>query len=121
MEELYLFLNNISDERQEWKVLHKLSDIVFIVLIAMLANADDWHEIEIFARANEDVLGEYVELKNGIPSHDTIQRVISCIKPEVMQQVTNLWNKLLSEGEGEKTKKILCIDGKIRRENGNKN
>ena len=102
MDELYLFLNNISDERQEWKVLHKLSDIVLIVLMALFANADDWHEIEIFARANENILRRYAELKNGIPSHDTIQRVMSCIKPEVMQEVTNLWHGLLSEGEGEK-------------------
>ena len=79
MEELHLFLSNIMDERQEWKVLHKLPDIVFIVLMATLANADDWHEIEIFARANEifaraneAVLKKYAELKNGIPSHDTL-------------------------------------------------
>jgi len=89
--------------------------------MAMLANADDWHEIEIFARANEDVLKKYVELRNGIPSHDTIQRVMSCIRPETMQELTNLWHELLNDGEGEKLKKILCIDGKTMRGNGNKN
>ena len=121
MEELFDFLNNITDERQEWKVLHKLSDIVFIVLMSTLANADDWHEIEIFAKAHEKTLKKYVELANGIPSHDTTQRVMSSINPEVLKRLFGLWNELLSSNEGEKIKKILCIDGKTSRGSGNKN
>ena len=121
MEELYNFLSSITDDRQEWKVVHKLSDIVFIVLMSILANADDWQEIEIFAKSNEGILRKYIELKNGIPSHDTIQRVMSCIKAETMQTVVSLWHKLLNDGEGEKLKKILCIDGKTMCGSGNKN
>jgi len=118
---LYVFLRGIEDERQEWKVEHKLPDIVLIVLMALLANADDWQEIGIFAKSNEEVLKKYIPLENGIPSHDTIQRVMSCIKPEVMRRVNVLWNELLNSDEGEKIKKILCIDGKTMRGNGNKN
>ena len=58
------------------KVRHKLLDIVVIVLFAKLANADDWEEIEIFAKTNEEFLKQYIALENGIPSHDTIQRVM---------------------------------------------
>jgi predicted transposase YbfD/YdcC len=121
MEGLYVFLCSIEDERQEWKVEHKLADIVFIVLIAILANADDWQEIGIFAKENEGILRKYIPLENGIPSHDTIQRVMACIKPEVMQHVNILWNELLNSNEGEKIKKILCIDGKTMRGSRNKN
>jgi len=121
MEEILIFLDNIKDERQEWKVVHKLSDIVFIVLMAVLANADDWQEIEIFAKTNVDLLRRYVPLKNGIPSHDTMQRVMACICPETLQRLNQMWNELLNENDGEKLKKILCIDGKTMRGNGNKN
>jgi len=121
MEELYIFLSGIEDERQEWKVEHKLADIVYIVLMAILANADDWQEIGIFAKENEEILRKYIPLKNGIPSHDTIQRVMSSIKPEVLQHVNILWNELINSNEGEKIKKILCIDGKTMRGSGNKN
>jgi len=121
MEEILIFLDGIKDERQEWKVVHKLKDIVFIVLVSLLANADDWQEIEIFCKSNEELLRRYVPLENGIPSHDTMQRVMSCIKPEIMQKINEQWNKLLNGNEGEKLKKILCIDGKTMRGNGNKN
>jgi len=89
--------------------------------MSLLANADDWHEIEIFAKSNEGILRKYIELKNGIPSHDIIQRVMSCIKAETMQSAVSLWHKLLNDSEGEKLKKVLCIDGKTMCSSGNKN
>jgi len=121
VEEFIVFLGGIEDERQEWKVVHKLSDTVFIVLVAILANADDWQEIEIFCKENVELLRKYVVLENGIPSHDTMQRIMASIKPEVLQRLNTLWNELLSQNEGEKLKKILCIDGKTMCGNGNKN
>jgi hypothetical protein len=49
-------LKNINDERQEWKVKHKLMDTVAIVLFATISIADEWGEIEDFAYANEEFL-----------------------------------------------------------------
>lgn len=121
VEEIMIYLCEMEDERQEWKVVHKLSDIVFIVMMALRGNADDWHEIEIFCQCHEKLLKRYVPLENGIPSHDTMQRVFSSIKPESMQRITEIWNKLLDTEEGEKIKKILSIDGKNMRGNGNRN
>lgn len=99
--------NNRANRRQKTrkKVKHKLLDIVIIVLFAKLANADDWEEIEIFAKFNEEFLKQYIELENGIPSHDTIQRVMGSIAPEHMQNVYVKWNELVNSNEGEKLKK----------------
>ncbi len=121
MENLFIYLETIQDEREEWKVQHKLKDIIVIVLFATLGNADDWQEITMFAHHNKDLLLKYIELENGIPSHDTIQRVFSSIKPEVFKKLQQIWNDLLNKEEGEKLKKILCLDGKTMRGNGNKN
>lgn len=48
-----------------------------LVFFAMLGNADDWMEMGVFGREHEDFLRNYLELPNGIPSHDTIQRVFA--------------------------------------------
>ena len=112
MQELLDWLECIEDDRQQRKVRHTLKDILVIVLFATLANADDWVEMELFAENYQDYLRKYIELKNGIPSHDTIRRVIGMISPEILQQLYGKWQDRLNKNEGELLKKIICIDGK---------
>ena len=111
----------VTDVRQEKKILHKMSDIIALVFFATLANADDFVEIAIFGKEYEDFLREYLELPNGIPSHDTIQRVLAMVSPEFLSGFQTMWNEMLNSSEGKKIKKILAIDGKTQRGNGNKN
>ena len=117
MEELLEWLEYIEDARQQNKVRHSLKDILVIVLFATLGNADDWVEIGIFAKMHEEYLRQYIPLKNGVPSHDTIQRVMAMIAPEVIQQIQMRWQELLNREEGEKLRKIIAIDGKTMRGN----
>ena len=42
---------------------------------------------EIPAENYQDYLRRYIELKNGIPSHDTIRRVIGMISSDILQQL----------------------------------
>lgn len=107
----------IEDVRQQGKIKHKLMDIVAIVLFATLANADDWIEIAMFAECHEEFLKNYIELAGGIPSHDTIQRVMGSIEPQQMQKLYEKWNDFVNTDEGEKLKRIICIDGKTMRGN----
>ena len=86
MQELLDWLEYIEDDRQQRKVRHTLKDILVIVLFATLANADDWVEMALFAESYQDYLRKYIELKNGIPSHDTIRRVMGMISPEIIHQ-----------------------------------
>lgn len=90
-----------------------------LVFFASLGNADDWVEMEVFGREHEGFLRNYLELPNGIPSHDTIQRVFAMVH-------RNFWkasrsNEMLNNDEGSKIKRLLAIDGKTQRGNGNKN
>ena len=105
MKKLLEWMEYIEDVRQTRKVRHKLKDILVIVLFATLANADDWVEMEMFALTYEDYLKQYIELKNGVPSHDTINRVMGMLSPEVLQQLYSKWQELLKRKEGEKLKK----------------
>lgn len=120
MNELLDWMDYIEDVRQEKKVRHKLKDIIVIVLFATLANVDDWLEMEFFAHYHQDYLRKYIELKNGIPSHDTLCRVFGMISPDVIQQLYQKWQELLNREEGEAIKRIICIDGKTMRANKRK-
>ena len=112
MEELLEWMEYIEDVRQKRKVRHSLKDILVIVLFATLAYADDWVEIAMFANEYQDYLRKYIELKHGVPSHDTLQRVMGMVSPDVLQQLYGKWQELLNREEGEALKKIICIDGK---------
>ena len=121
MEELLQYLDTVTDNRQEKKVRHKMRDVIALVFFALLGNADEWVEIEIFGKEHEKLLRQYLELPNGIPSHDTIQRVFTMVAPEFLQKFQVLWTEMLNSNEGEKIRKILAIDGKTQCGNGNKN
>ena len=120
MQEFIKSLEIIKDKRQASKVRHKIQDVVFIVLMATLANADTWEEIWIFAKEHEEFLKEYIELPNGIPSHDTIQRVMGMIDPKCLEQIQNKWHNLCETEEMQKIQKVISIDGKTMRGNAGK-
>lgn len=103
---------NIPDERQEWKVKHKLTDIIFIAVVATIADCDDWEEIEWFGKLKEGWFRKYLELPNGIPSHDTIERVFSWIDPDKFRKAFQTWVALAM---GIKIPGVIAIDGKTMR------
>ncbi len=120
MNELLEWMDYIEDTRQQRKVRHKLKDIIVIVFFATLATVDDWVEMEYFAHYHEEYLKKYIELKNGIPSHDTLSRVFGMLSPEILQQLYRKWQEHLDKNEGKTLKKLICVDGKTMRGNKRK-
>jgi predicted transposase YbfD/YdcC len=107
----YLFAD-LEDPRQAHKVKHRLDDIILLAIFAVISNAQSWTEIEAFGRAKEEWLGHYLILKNGIPSHDTIQRVFQILDPDLLMSKFIKWTQgVMSVSEG----KIIAIDGKTLR------
>lgn len=121
MEELMEMLECIEDKRQQSKVRYPIKEIVLIVFSCTLSNVDDWEDMEMWANHYIDLLREYLPYENGIPSHDTIQRVMGMIDPAYIQQAYNKWTSMLEKGEKEKLKKIIAIDGKTMRGNTKSN
>lgn len=121
MEELLEYLKLVKDKRQEHKVMHKIYDIVMLVFLAKLSNADEWTEFELFGKLHEQFLRQYLELPNGIPSHDTIQRVFGMIDSHYLECFQKKFTEMMSSDEGGKIKRILGIDGKTQCGNRNKN
>jgi hypothetical protein len=55
---------------------HRLLDILFLRPCAVIGGMDDWEAIEEWGNARRDWLRQFVALENGIPSHDTLGRVL---------------------------------------------
>ena len=120
MRRAIVIFGRLQEMRQEKKVMHKLLDIVIITIIAVMSGCTDWEEVSTFGRAREEVLRKYLELKNGIPSHDTFRRVMGMIKPEALEECYQQWvNELLGSARLEEKKgDTLSIDGKTIRGSG---
>ncbi|MBV7276526.1 ISAs1 family transposase [Clostridium sp. PL3] len=107
-----LFINYfgvIKDKRQQAKVRHKLIDILFISVAATIANASDWKDIEIFAIKREEWFRKFLELPNGIPSHDTFERTFRWIDPKQFEKCFIHWVKEIAALAD---RSVVAIDGK---------
>jgi predicted transposase YbfD/YdcC len=77
--------------RQESKLLHSLLDIVIITLVGVMCGCTDWEEVAEFGRGRQEVLKKYLKLSNGIPSHDTLRRVMGLIDPKELERCYWAW------------------------------
>lgn len=74
------------DSRQAWKIRYPLSTILFLVFVCQMAGTETWKEMEDFIEMNDSVLGEYVDLSVGCPSHDAVERVVSMVNPDLLKE-----------------------------------
>lgn len=104
----------IEDTREQGKVRHKLIDIIFIVVSAVICNCNEWKEIMWWTSVESNVawLKRYIELPNGIPSLSTIGRLFNIISPIQFEKCFILWMKSVVNLAD---KDIISIDGKTMR------
>ena len=108
-------IKQTKDTRYQPNTRHLMSDIIMITFFAIISKATEWKEIEAFAKKEEKWLKKYLQLPNGIPSHDTIQRVISILDSKKLYEsclkyFIEIVDKYIPKLENEKD--IYCIDGK---------
>lgn len=101
--------SDLPDPRRSQGQRHKLLDILFIALSAVLCGADDFTEMEEFGLSRESWLRQYLELPHGIPSHDTFGRVFALLQPAAFEESFLRWVKQLVELN---PKEVVAIDGK---------
>lgn len=111
LENLMKHISIIPDYRQAWKVEHKLSDILLLTICAVISGAEGWEDIEDFGNVHLDFLKLYCDFKNGIPVHDTIARVVSCISSTKFHECFINWMKECHSIDED----IIAIDGKTLR------
>ena len=99
----------IEDPRIERQKLHSLSSIIFLTICAVLSGCNDWDEIEGYGIEKEAWLKKYIELPNGVPSHDTINRVFARLDPPLLQSCFISWVQSIVTAS---KRSIINIDGK---------
>lgn len=104
--------SKVTDPRKDRTKDHKLIDIIAIAICGVICGAEGWVDIENFGKSKELWLRTFLELPNGIPSHDTFGRVFSMIDAQQFQLAFWEWvcavNELISG-------QVVNIDGKCLR------
>lgn len=87
----------VEDPRVAGRTTHPLNSILFLVVAAVIADADGPEEIECFGKERLQWLSQFADFTHGIPSHDTIGRVLSLMKPQEFQEALITWHTCLCE------------------------
>jgi predicted transposase YbfD/YdcC len=103
---------SLPDPRVDRTKKHLLGDILVIALCATIAGADSWPEVERFGRVKLTWLQGFLQLPNGIPSHDTFRRVFARIDPKAFNRCVAAWMAGLCVATG---LRHVAIDGKAAR------
>lgn len=103
------FFTDLKDPRIDRCKDHLLADIIFITVAAVICGAETWNDIENYGKSKQDWLRKYLKLPNGIPSHDTFNRLFTLLDPKELESSFLKWVKSIAKiTKGE----VVSIDGK---------
>ena len=94
-----------SSERAD----HRLSDILVIALCAVICGAESWDDSAEFGEVKQDWFATFLELPNGIPSHDTFNRVFAALTPEQFRHAFLNWMRAVLPVL---PPQVIALDGK---------
>lgn len=103
---------SITDPRIERTKLHKLIDILVIAICGAICSCDSWEDVEEFGTAKQEWFETFLELPNGIPSHDTFNRVFARLDPVEFRTCFIGWVSVASKLIGGQ---VIAMDGKVLR------
>ena len=107
---------HLEDPRSSVNRKHLLGDLIVISICGVIAGGDGPKAIGAWAASNRDWLKQHLELPYGIPSHDTIGRLLAVLKPAAFQNCFQNWIRTLRTGESASGKEeVIAIDGKALR------
>lgn len=106
LEEIF---SSVPDPRVEGRCSHKLIDILTISLCTLIAGGEDFEDMVEFGLQKEGLLRSFLELPNGIPSHDTFNRTYQIIDSQALDKCLGAHGKELLDIL---TDKQICLDGK---------
>lgn len=109
--------SDCKDPRRDLGKDHLLIDILVIVILAVICGANDFVGIAEYGVDKKVWLQTFLELPNGIPSHDTFGRVLARIKPSEFQRCFLNWVRAVAELTGGE---IVAVDGKTPRRSHNR-
>jgi predicted transposase YbfD/YdcC len=100
------------DDPRRYNVRHELMDIITISICAVICGAETWTQVEEYGKSKAEWLEQFLQLTNGIPSHDTFGRVFSMLDPKQFNESFTRWVRAISELT---SGAVVAIDGKTLR------
>lgn len=90
-------LKNLHDPRVDRTKRHELLDIMIIAVCTLLCGGETYNDMEDFGHAKEDWFRGFLKLPNGIPSHDTFNRVFAALDPKKFLDCFLEWTQAIRE------------------------
>jgi predicted transposase YbfD/YdcC len=103
------FFKHIKDPRIERNKAYPLIEVIVITLLAIMAFAEGWEDIEKYGKAKEAWLRKFLPLENGIPKHDVYRRVFTRLKSEAVASCFMAWVRAIKR---DIKREVIAIDGK---------
>ena len=113
MATMYEVFSSLEDPRVPGRSLHLLTDILILSVLAVICGAESYDSIELFGKLHHKRLKKFLKLPNGIPSHDTINRVFQIIDARHFEALFIEWAAGFKANGGKE--KVVAIDGKTLR------
>ena len=107
----------LSDPRMDRTKEHDLIDVLIIAVCTLLCGGESFNDMEDFGYAKQDWFKTFLRLRNGIPSHDTFNRVFAALDPEQFLDCFLRWTQSLRQAVAQE---IVALDGKALRRALNK-
>jgi predicted transposase YbfD/YdcC len=116
---LIAIFRDLPDPRIDRRKRHLLEDVITIAILAVISGADYWTEIEDYGRSKQAWLATFLELPNGIPSHDTFGRIFAHLDPKAFRESFARWVEALrARIVSTSDEQQVAIDGKTSRRTG---
>src|SRR5215217_1189551 len=107
----------LADPRVDRTKDHDLVDVLTIAVCCLLCAGESFNDMEDFGKAKEDFFKTFLRLRNGIPSHDTFNRVFSALDPKKFLDCFLRWTQSVRQAIPQE---IVAVDGKALRRAVNK-
>src|SRR3989338_4579101 len=108
-EDLSVSFADIEDPRVNRRKLYSIGEILFLALFGALLGIESWRGLELLGEERIDFIRRFFPFEHGVPSHQTIARVFSILKPKSFEQFFLKWSAVLN---GSNEGKQVAFDGK---------
>ncbi len=105
------YFEDLSDPRQQGKIVYPLNEVLLLCLLAVLAGAETFTDIALFGEKKLDLLRRFLPFRDGTPPHDRLGEIFAALDPEVFQRCFISWVAAMTGVPAD----IIAIDGKTSR------
>jgi len=102
----------IEDPRIDRHKRYPLINILVFTFVAILSDQLSWYQIHEFCSVNIHWFSEFLDVTEGVPSHDTFRRVIGLIDTKQLESAIIKWIESTREKSNIKQKRVVALDGK---------